>query len=371
MSPLEAALAVAGVPEGDPATALKIAKLRALLRAYVKTWADYDKRFRILAVELMVLAPLWNPETHHVSRTYTLAGKLDLCVEDEQGRYAIIDHKTCAEDIEDADASYFKAKIVEGQFLHYDCLERLNNRRIDHLRLNVARKTATAPRQIHKPELAEIANYGTYFGQVVSPEARVYAYELKRENLELYGARLYYEAAIEKPNWYFARRNITHVDKLDLDEYMRDLWQDAVAMREERLLPRHTPTSKACMAYGTPCQFLGICSGYDKPESDRWAPVKNVHEELIGLPGESRAYITNSRLQMFKLCKRKHHFLYEMGIRRQEPSEALDYGIRWHECLAALYLQMQADQQAEQDNQSSEEGKEQYCEPESSTTAAV
>jgi hypothetical protein len=357
-------LAKAGLPIGDPAHALKITKLQSLLRAYAKTWVDYDKRFRILAVELMVLAPLWNPETHHVSRTYTLAGKLDLCIEDEQGRYAIIDHKTCGEDIEDADAPYFKAKIVEGQFLHYDTLERLNDRRIDHLTLNVARKTATAPRQItRRSDLDEIANYRTYFGEPISAEAAVYAYELKRENLELYGARLYHDAAIEKPKWYFARRNITHVDKLDLDEYMRDLWQDAVAMREERLLPRHTPTSKACMAYNTPCQFLGICSGYDKPESDRWEPVKNVHEELVGLPGESRAYITNSRLQMFKLCKRKHHFLYEMGIRRQEPSEALDYGILWHECLAEYYLTMQQQQQQEAEQSASEERKEQH-EPE-------
>jgi PD-(D/E)XK nuclease superfamily len=352
--PLAAALRVAETAnDGSPANALLVTKVRALLRAYDKVWTD-DRDHDILAVEQLAVAPLWNVETKKISRTFATAGKLDLCILDGAKRYIVIDHKTTGDEIEEPDSLYYKTQIVEGQWLHYHMLERLNGRRIDHVLLNVLRKPSISPRQLNSSQLAVVLNEGTYYGERISPEARIHAQQTQRENLELYGLRLYYDATVERPRFYFARRPLFRTDKTDLYEYMADLWQDAIAIRDERLVERHTKNSRACMAYGTPCQFLGICSGYDQEDSDRWERVKNVHEELPMLGRDSRSYLTNSRVGMFKLCRRKHNFLYNIGIRRQEPSEARDFGILWHNCLAAYYLEIQANQEQErkQDSES-------------------
>ncbi|KKM14628.1 hypothetical protein LCGC14_1704150, partial [marine sediment metagenome] len=50
------------------------------------------------------------------------------------------------------------------------------------------------------------------------------------------------------------------------------------ANQPDRLPLRH---SGACMNYGRACEYLGICSGYDTPESNKWRRRAQIHEELF------------------------------------------------------------------------------------------
>jgi ATP-dependent helicase/DNAse subunit B len=89
------------------------------------------------------------------------------------------------------------------------------------------------------------------------------------------------------------------------------------------------------MLYGSPCKFLGICSGYDSPDSDKWQRKTQVHNELPIIDGDGRDYLSNSRIRSFQTCRRKHYYEYELGIERQddEERECLVFGTLLHSAL--------------------------------------
>jgi hypothetical protein len=93
------------------------------------------------------------------------------------------------------------------------------------------------------------------------------------------------------------------------------------------------------MLYGSPCKFLGVCSGHDTAESDNWKKKEHVHNELDGIDGDGRDVLTNSRIRCFQTCKRKHYYQYELGIERidAEEREALAFGTLYHAGLEAWW----------------------------------
>src|SRR5690606_31271936 len=96
--------------------------------------------------------------------------------------------------------------------------------------------------------------------------------------------------------------------------------------------------SAACMQYGRPCEFLGLCSGSDDPDSDRWRKKPTIHAEL-GETAGNLDVLTNSRLRTFQTCRRKHYYQYELAIERSldEQIEALFFGSLWHEALDVFW----------------------------------
>lgn len=48
------------------------------------------------------------------------------------------------------------------------------------------------------------------------------------------------------------------------------------------------------------------------------------------------ALLTHSRQDTFKVCRRKHYYAYELGLRRTEEARALRMGSAFHEGIAAL-----------------------------------
>jgi len=125
---------------------------------------------------------------------------------------------------------------------------------------------------------------------------------------------------IARPNHYFQRRTIPILrqELLDYAYELRDLARDIGATYKNG---RHYKSSGACMTWGTPCTFLGICSGHDNPDSDRWKKNKFVHHELDMIEGDGRSVLTYSRIQTYKLCKKKEHFKYGIGIERADDKK--------------------------------------------------
>lgn len=323
------------ISEPNEQQQLVMAKCRGLLRGYHARWEHV--RYNVLGVETLLTSDLCNPETKRKSRSFSVAGKLDVIAE-QAGRCILFDHKTTSEDIEDPNAPYWRQLVVEGQVNHYYLLGWLNGHKFDQAMWDVVRKPSISPKKLTKAERASVVSEGVYFGREIADETRqALAGGEERESLLMYEARLAHDCTTERPERYFQRRAVPRLDD-EILEYASELWdhgQDMLAVRNTGRNPRN---SGACMLYGAPCKFLGICSGHDTPESDKWQRKAHVHTELE-LEGDGKNVLTNSRIRCFQTCRRKHFYQYELGIERQdeEERESLFFGSCWHAGLNAWW----------------------------------
>ena len=336
---LEAALSAVDAFVGqapDESRALMAGKCRGLLVGYHARWADAE--YLPVAVERVVQADLWNPETGRKSRSFTLAGKIDLTVA-FRDRVVLMDHKTTSEDIADPNAPYWRQLIVEGQPSHYMLLEWLNGRKVDDAVWDVVRKPTISPKLLPKAEARAAAVTHDYFGRRLADESILALNaEKPRESLEMYEARLAHDCTLARPEWYFQRRSVPRLDG-ELHEYAVELWEHGQEILHARNTGRHARNSGACMNYGRPCVFLGLCCGHSTVDSGDWAYKKQVHSEL-DIDGDGRNVLTNSRVRSFQTCRRKHYYSYELGIERagEEEADALLFGTLWHRALEAWWL---------------------------------
>lgn len=355
MTPLPAALEAINkaIPATSPEKDLLVAaKCRGLMRGYDARWSDQGKEYRIVEVESLSQGPVLDPETGNRS-AFDSAGKVDVKVQDINGRAGIIDHKTTsASDIEKPDAPYWSQLVIESQASHYLLLERHAGRRFGWAHWDVIKKPGISPREMIKADISILAREGTYFGlQARASDTQkaldAISFNAKskevitgfQETLSLYEMRLTHECSIENPAKYFQRRSVPRLDR-EIDAYAQDQWDTAQEMLSSREHNRHPRNSGACMAYGTPCKYLGICTGYSTFEAGGWRQKKSVHSELPVLNGDGRNTLTNSRMATYRLCRRKHFYQYEQGWERikDEDREALFFGTVIHLALEAWWL---------------------------------
>ena len=311
------------------------AKCSGLMIGYDARWRTQN--YVTTDVERYVEAPLVNPETQRPSRTFKLAGKIDVLAS-RDGRPFIIDHKTTSSDITDPNSAYWRQLAVEGQPSHYMLLEWLNGRKVDGAVWDVVRKPGISPKKLSKADRTAIVSSGRYFDQKILESDRVQLSNgFESETPTLYSLRLAADTQT-RPEWYFARKPVPRLDH-ELAEYAAELWdhsQDLIATRRSERNPRN---SGACLLYNSPCVFLGVCSGHDDIDSDRWTRRQFVHRELPETEGDGRDLLTNSRIRVFQTCKRKHLYQYELGVERfdDEERESLYFGRIWHEAQEAWW----------------------------------
>src|SRR5689334_8371749 len=90
--------------DADYSKQLIAAKCRGLMFGYDARWRDAG--FTTLETEKVYRSNLWNPETGRSSRSFEVAGKVDVdAIYD--GRHIIIDHKTTSDDISDPSSPYW------------------------------------------------------------------------------------------------------------------------------------------------------------------------------------------------------------------------------------------------------------------------
>lgn len=321
-------------PRADFSQQLIAAKCRALLAGYDAIWSNAP--YEILSVEELVTSELWNPDTGRKSRSFTLAGKID--VKATLGdRRVIFDHKTTSQDISDPNSPFWRQLTIEGQVSHYMLLEWLNERKVDDAVWDVVRKPTISPKLLSKKDCERVVFEKRYFEREISTDTILSLQAEPRETLEMYEARLAQDCTVERPQWYFQRRSVPRLDA-ELHEYATELWGHSQDLLHVRQTDRHLRNPGACMMYGKPCKFLGICSGHDDPDSDNWKRKSQVHSELE-IYGDGRDVLTTSRIRSFQTCRRKHYYEYELGIDRQdeEDREALIFGTLWHKALEAWF----------------------------------
>ena len=321
------------------------AKCRGLLRGYDVKWSDSP--YIPLSIEEVLVADLPNINTKGTSRTFEIAGKVDLIARYNE-KTVLFDHKTASAsyDIQDPNAPYWRQLAVEGQVTHYYLLLWLLGRKVDGAVWNVIKKPSINPRKLTKLERDGVISKGSWFGDPVPDETRTaIANGEDRETFYMYESRLAHDCTIERSERYFQRRQVPRFNQ-EIFDYARELWQHSQDMLYARHgMPttneafKHFPrNSGACLLYNSPCRYLGICSGYDKPDSDRWARREWVHQELPVLDVDSEV-LTNSRIRCFQTCRRKEFFDYQMGLERfdEEEKESLWFGSLWHIGQAAWW----------------------------------
>ena len=318
----------------DPSVLLIAAKCRGLMAGYDRRWINSP--YRITAVEEMVESELWNPESGRKSRSFRVAGKIDARA-NHGDRLVIIDHKTTSDDIADPNAPYWRQLMVEGQPSHYMLIEWLNGRKVDDAVWDVMRKPGISPKALTKADAKAVVTTQEYCGRRISDESISSVNGDGRETLEMYEARLAQDCTSVRPEHYFQRRSVPRMDA-EIHEYAVELWEHSQEMLHVLRLDRRARNSGACMNYNRPCEYLGICSGFDTPESDKWRRKENIHSELPTLPGDGRDVLTNSRIRCFQTCRRLHYYKYVLGIERvEEEVDARWFGSCWHAALQGYF----------------------------------
>lgn len=319
---------------GDEQTLLIAAKCRGLMIGYDNRWKNAG--WETISVEQVFHLPVINPETGHPSRTFQQAGKYDGIIARE-GRDYLLEHKTTSEDISDPNSSYWRRLVIDSQVSAYVLANWQDGRKLDGTVYDVIKKPGIRPKQLTNAECKEIVQGGTYLGYQLSEELRCSVVTSKQvEPLELYSIRLT-DDTLNNPQKYFCRRVIPRMDS-EIVEYAKEVWEVGQSIMHARSRDAHYRNSEACVTYGAPCQFLGICSGHDTPESENWRASKTTHPEL-NIEYDGKNLLTNSRIKTFQSCRRKHFYKYEMGIERQdqEEKESLYFGRMLHSALEAWW----------------------------------
>lgn len=314
------------------------ATCKGLLEGYHARWAESHKEIEVTEIEKTYLAPLINLKTNEESKVFQSAGVIDKSA-NHHGK-VIFDHKTTSMDISDPTGPYWRQLETDSQPSQYELLKLANSERIDRVIWDVIRKPGIKPKKIAKKDRAEITSLQTYHGVPVSEEAKVKYITEEREDAELYQIRVALETK-DKPDRYFARRSVPRTQQ-QLAEYYQEVWDIGLDIELARENDRHYRNPGSCMQFNSPCKFLGICSGYDSPDSNNWVVKDKIHNEL-GIdpePGErGEKWLTNSRMKCFQTCRKKHYYDYELGIERvdAEEKEALYTGSCFHKALDAWW----------------------------------
>ncbi len=261
-----------------------------MMRGYDARWLDEVQHFEVLSVEQEFRAPLVNPETGAASRTFDLAGKLDVIVRDlRDGLVYKIEHKTSAEDI-GVGSSYWKRLTLDPQIsTYYEGARSLGYDPAGCL-YDVLGKPGQRPGNV--PLVDEVGfkivldgdGKRVYVSSGKKPretaDAKLgYVLQTRPETPEEYGARIA-DAIAADPDRYYQRGVVVRLEA-DEREAAFDRWQIARLIREAQLAGRHPRNPDSCIRYSRECDFFGVCTGTANLEDTTlFRKVEHVHEEL-------------------------------------------------------------------------------------------
>jgi hypothetical protein len=304
-----------------------LARAEAMLAGYHARWVDDMRDLVVLGVELEFNAPLRNPDTGAMSRTWTLGGKLDVLVMvASTGEIAVVEHKHTSVDAGPG-SDYLKRLRMDGQVTTYFAGASALGHDVASCIYDVLVKPGQRPLRATPPESRKYTKDG-----------RLYAAQRERdETPEEYRARLL-EAIAAAPNDHYLRANVVR-HEAEMHEGMGDIWETGRGMREAELAQRHPRNPDACVRYGRTCEFFGVCTGESSLQDDQqYRRSARVHTELSadtdrdGLP-----LLSTSRLSAYRACPRLHKHRYLDGYRPAVEADVLRFGSLLHVGLEAWW----------------------------------
>lgn len=281
---LDAALHALDGADADP---VDVARLQVLLTGYHFRWKD--EPHEVLGVEARFEGPLVNPETGRPSRSWRLAGKLDVLVRDTRdGRVLIVEHKTSSEDVSPG-SDYWRRLRMDGQVSVYFEGARFLGHAVDACLYDVLGKPAHRLAQVPVLDEAglkvvldangERARTAGGKWRQSADAAQGLVVQTRAETVEEYRARVM-EAVSAAPDRFFARGEVHRLEE-DMRGALLDVWQLAASLLDEERLGRYPRNPDACMAPGRTCPFLSVCAGEASIDDPRlFVRLDDVHPEL-------------------------------------------------------------------------------------------
>jgi len=281
---LEAAIDAMGPLAFDE---FELVRAGVLLQGYDARW--HDVPLAIIAVESEFRATLINPETGAASRTYELAGKLDVIVRDLRDDLVyIVEHKTTSEDI-GTGSPYWQRLQIDPQISTYYAGAKAVGHDVAGCLYDVIKKPGLRPSQVpvtdergSKIVLDADGNRvrtkkGTW-RQTGSTEEG-YVLQTRLETPDEFRQRLI-EHIAENPDRYYQRGTVVRLEAEERDAAF-DVWQTARLIREAEVAKRWPRNPDACVRYGRECDFFPVCTGAASlDDTTLYRRTDNVHEEL-------------------------------------------------------------------------------------------
>lgn len=269
--------------------AVERAKLQVLLTGYHLRWADEAACYEVLGVELQFEGPLVNPVTKAESRTWRLAGKLDVLVRDRRdGLVRVVEHKSSSEDVSPG-SDYWRRLKMDGQVSVYFEGGRLLGHEVYAVLYDVVGKL--------RHELNAVPVVDEHGNKVVldakgervrtaqgkwrqtGDTAQGYVLQTRPETLEEFQTRIASVVA-ETPERFFTRGEVHRLEQ-ELADGLTDVWQLAQSLRDEERSERYPRNPDACVQPGRTCPFFAACAGEASLEDQRlYVRNDDVHPEL-------------------------------------------------------------------------------------------
>ena len=251
---------------GDP---YRDMTLKALYEGYLDRWERYDdERFEKVAAEVYFEAPLMNPETGGISKTWVLAGKIDaIAKERSTGKLYIIEHKTTSQDIGPG-SDYWRRLAIDGQVSGYYVGAQANGYDVENCLYDVIRKPTIKPYKATPEDKRKYNKDGS-----LSKTCREFD-----ETPEEWYHRLELDI-IQRPDYYYARVEVARSAD-DLTDYLFDMWAVGREIADAQRLGRFSRNPQNCQSYGK-CEFFDVCSGCaDIDDVTLFRNAEDPNEEL-------------------------------------------------------------------------------------------
>ena len=258
-----------GVPAFNTGYPYRDMPLKALYEGYLDRWERYyDERFERVAAEVYFEAPLMNPETGGISKTWMLAGKIDaIAREKSSGKLYIIEHKTTSQDIGPG-SDYWRRLAIDGQVSGYYVGAQANGYDVENCLYDVIRKPTIKPYKATPEDKRKYNKDGS-----LSKTCREFD-----ETPEEWYHRLELDI-IQRPDYYYARVEVARSAD-DLTDYLFDMWAVGREIADAQRLGRFSRNPQNCQSYGK-CEFFDVCSGCaDIDDVTLFRNAEDPNEEL-------------------------------------------------------------------------------------------
>lgn len=316
----------------------ELARAEVMLIGYSAHW--YDAPLKWLAVEEEFDGALLNPETGAESRTFRLGGKIDGIVLDlRSNEISNVERKTSSEDVTQGSV-FWKRTRMNAQISTYLVGSRILGYEPQRTLYDVLGKPGIRPSQVPLVDEGGVKIVIDASGTRVRTKdgkkwretgdsSQGYTLQTRPETVDEYRARLV-ETISEDPSRYFVRGDVVRLEAEE-KEAAYDSWQTAAKIRESRRAGRFPRNPDACLRYGSPCSFFGVCSGESMlDDPTKFARIENVHSELDGARQHRLPLLTNSEMAAARACDRLHHFRYDLGYVSADDSHNLRFGTLVH-----------------------------------------
>lgn len=252
-------------------------------------WRWQNNGLEYIATEKGFDLPLNNPATGKPTPTFRLAGKIDGIVRLEDGRLAVMEHKTIGEAI-DSDAPLWKRLRIDHQISFYVIAARRMGYDVASVLYDVTRKPTIKPADVAMTDgdgfkiVTDFTNMRVFTKggkpRQTGDKEKGYTLNTRPMTVEEWGVKLNNDIS-ERPDYYFAQVEIPRLD-MELEECNEEVWQIQKTIRDAQLNGWwfRTVGRETCKY----CSYFDFCdSGFNPsidPVPEGFEVVDNPHPEL-------------------------------------------------------------------------------------------